>query len=623
MAKQEDDDDDFAVDSIDPSPREDGEPGPPDDWPFASWYDRQDNDWWWLGRRDPCPVRFLGYQDGQYFMISGAREIRRFTSGQLHGRGGVADLFGGSLWWPLRHFRKYDLEKKLHAGKLQIQRCMNAVIRACVAAGVYDGSTPLRSVGTWRGPDGRPIVHAGERIFVDGVIHEPGLELGDHLYVVGADRVAPSYVNDGRDGFEWEPAGPDAGRKVTAHLDEWHWVDLEARDLFQGGLFCDMLGEALRWKPHKFVRAEAGSGKSTMLKYARNLLGGAAHPIQRTFSKARLEDRFAHTACALLLEEAESDTDPNRIRQIFDLVLLLSDEGATGGRFKRDIDLHGIITMVATLAEDQRATIRTRMAYLELKPLRTRLNHPLAPLETVEAMIGEAHQLSAGLRARAIARFDLFEENLGRVRDRIIKLGGSPRDGDTLGHLVAGWWTMISDDVIDDDELGRLGRFKDYIVTLKDQEEGEDDASNLFNTLLGLPADAWRGGERLTIGQMIARAREHDNGDFRQALLPYGLRLEKLPNEIWRNAWLAVANKHPGLDRLFVDYPQYRGAKRAQILSSLRQYDGQEWWEVKPSVRPLRFAGPQARALLVPPIFLPWLSDEKDSVGPAPPEHGP
>lgn len=623
MAKQEDDviDDEFAVDSVDPDPRDDGRPGPPDTWPHASWYDRQENNWWWLGKPDPCPVRFLGYNGGVYMVVSGAREVRPFTSGQLHGRGGLADLFGGSLWWPLRHFRKYDMAKKVNVGALNQQRLMSGIIRACVKAGKYDGSKPVRSVGTWRGPDGLPVVHSGERIFVGdgeggGRIHDPGLELGDALYVVGADRAAPAYVNEERGTFAWDPAQAVVGRTVAAHLDEWHWQDEEARDLFQGGLFCDMLGDALRWKPHKFVRAEAGTGKTTMLQYSRALLGGAAHPIQRTFSKARLEDHFAHTACAFLLEEAESDTDPNRIRQVFDLVLLLSDEGATGGRFKRDIDLHGIFTMVATIAEDQRSTIRSRMAYLELRPLKLRTNRALAPLETIESMIAEAGKMSAGLRARAIERWDLFQSNLALARARVIELGGSPRDGDQLGHLLAGWWTMVSEDLLDEETLRDFERFKPYIVSVKDEEEGEDDASNLFNTLLGLPADAWRGGERLTIGQMIARAREPDNGDIRQALLPYGLRLDKLPNEIWRNAWLAVANKHPGLDRLFTDYPHFKGGRRTQILSGLRRYDGREWWEAKPSAKPIRFAGPQSRALLVPPIFLPWVSDEKDAPPP-------
>jgi hypothetical protein len=52
--------------------------------------------------------------------------------------------------------------------------------------------------------------------------------------------------------------------------------DPEARGLFIGRLFCDMLGDAPKWKPNRFVRAPAGSGKSTFLEFARALLGGAA-----------------------------------------------------------------------------------------------------------------------------------------------------------------------------------------------------------------------------------------------------------------------------------------------------------------------------------------------------------
>jgi hypothetical protein len=36
---------------------------------------------------------------------------------------------------------------------------------------------------------------------------------------------------------------PGAGNASAGHLDEWHRRDPEARDLFIGGLFCDMLGD--------------------------------------------------------------------------------------------------------------------------------------------------------------------------------------------------------------------------------------------------------------------------------------------------------------------------------------------------------------------------------------------
>lgn len=621
MAKNEEDDDfDFAVDSVDPTPREDGRSGPPDDWPYASWYDRTENNWYWLGKPDPCPIKFMGFAAGKYYVISGALEWREFTSSQLHGRGGLADLFGGSLWWPLKHFRKYDPEKKQNVGKLQQPRLMSAIIRACIAAGPYNGAIPVRGVGTWRGPDGKPIVHAGERIFAGdgegGEIHAPGSRIGDPLYVIGADRQAPAYENVDRHGYVWRPAAAEVGRRVAGHLDEWHWQDAEARDLFQGGLHCDMLGDALAWKPHKFVRARAGSGKSVLLRYARALLGGSAHPIQRSFSKTYLEAHFAHTACALLLEEAESTTDPNRIAQVFDLVLLLSDEGATGGRYNRNIDLHGLVTMVATLTDDWKTTVRSRMAFLELRKLRDRA-HPMMSEAELEGMIGQAAELSPALRARAIATFDLFQENRARARERILQLGGDARDGAQYGHLIAGWWTMQSDEPMPDKVVEELERFAPYILTIADAVDGEDDASLLYNVLLGLPCDSWRGGERLTIGQLIARARDPDNVDMRRALLPYGLQLKKLERESWPEAWLVIANKHPGLDKLFTDYPHYKGNKRAQILSDLARTIGGVPHKVQPTPAPLRFAGSQSRGWMVPPALLPTKLDEDQATGAA------
>jgi hypothetical protein len=610
-----DDDDDFSIDSTDPTPRDDGEPGPPDDWQRPSWYDRQLNDWFWQGKLDPCPARPLGYDDGAFIFVTALRELRRFTAPQLHGRGGLPELFAGHMGWALRHFRKYDLETKQHKGGLRANDCANALIVACERAGKFDGNTlQLRSVGTWRGPDGLPIVHAGDRILAGDAVLDPGARIGDAVYVIGGTRPPPAHVEDEFGGYELQPAPASIGHQVAAHLDTWHWKDLEARDLFLGGLCCDMLGAAPRWKPHKFVRAPAGSGKSSLLRYQRALLGGAAHNIQRTYSKARLEEHFAHTAAALLLDETESDTEAERNRKIFDLVLLLSDEGAVGGRYQRDIDLHGTVTMVATITEEWQATIRGRVALLELGPLRDRpggggqvLSH-----KAIDAMIAQAGEFSAGLRARAVARYELFRQNAERARERILELGGSPRDGDQLGHLIAGWATLTDDEPLSDDELRGLDRFAPYVLTLADNDDGADEATELFYTILGLQMHSYRGGDQLTVGQVVARARVDDHNDMRRALLPYGLRLQRQADETWAQAWLAVANKHPGLDRLLVDYPRYKGGRRSQILRGLRRtLPGGQVVEAKATDQPYRFAGPQSRAVLIPPELLPTFADEQ------------
>lgn len=621
-SKEEEDLEDWAVDGVDPEPRADGQPGPPDEWPYPSWYDAQDKDWWWrhkgTWRRDPCPARPMGMVGGEYIFITEFGEIRHFTSGQLHGRGGLADLFVGSLWWPLKHFRKWDIEKRELTGSLQREKCIAALMRCCRRQGLYDGRTPFRGIGTWRGPDGRPIVHAGDRVFDGDRIHDPGIQIGEALFVVGGKREPPSYINEARDRFTWQGAGDAVGRTVSAHLDEWVWDSAEARDLYQGGLHCDMLCSSLLWLPHKFVLAPYGSGKSSLLRYSRALVGGAAHAVQRTYSKAYLEQNFAGTAAAFYLDETESDSEGDRIRRIFELVRLLSDDGAEGGRGSssgksRRLDVHGTVTMAATLTEEWAPQDRSRIMLLELRTFADRPDHPPAPPETIAAMLHAAAEMSPALRARALATFDLFHRNLKVARAAILRMGGAPRDADQLGHPIAGWRTMTSDVPFDPGDFEEFTRFRPFIMSLTEQEEGDDAGNDFLNTLFSLAPDLWRSGERLTVGQLVAlaRSRDPDAGQWRRALHAIGLRLEKRDDEEWDQAWLAIASKHAGLDRLLAGHSNYQGRKRSQILAQLRRVvDGIEH-RAQRSASHMRFAGAQSRYMLVPPVFLPVDGEEK------------
>ncbi len=81
-------------------------------------------------------------------------------------------------------------------------------------------------------------------------------------------------------------------------------------------------------------------------------------------------------------------------------------------------------------------------------------------------------------------------------------------------------------------------------------------------------------------------------------------------------AWLAVANKHPQLEKLFADYPQYQTPKRAQILQGLKRTVNGVPHMAMPTEGPMKFDGTPSRAWLIPPIFLPEL-DDNSAVQPA------
>jgi hypothetical protein len=148
-------------------------------------------------------------------------------------------------------------------------------------------------------------------------------------------------------------------------------------------------------------------------------------------------------------------------------------------------------------------------------------------------------------------------------------------------------------------------------VTLADMDEGSDPATECWNRLLGSDAFVWRSGKTLTIGQLVALARG-DSSTFaqRQALKGMGIRLlQATKTTPWSEADLAIANKHPGLDRIFKD-TEWAGGRSADALQDLeiRLPDGQCFKTARTG--PVRFDGPQSRSVLVPAAVLPSTKDE-------------
>lgn len=595
--------------------------GPPEDWESESWFDYRESVWWYKWpanargpggwRIDPLPIRPLGFNDGVYTFSTRAGEVREFTAQALYGRSGVSDMFGGQLAWPNRHFPGVD-QKGNPTKRPNAPACMDALIRLCEAKGFIDGTIDKRRIGVWAGPDGRPIVHAGNAIFSGDELLKPGVVIDGKVYVVGEKRQAPAHTfSDGR--IVWQAGTPADGQWVVNALGNWNWLDQEACELYAGARFVHMLADAPRWKVHQFIQAPPEAGKTTLLHFTKAIGGGSTGPFLKTYSKALIEQSYNDMGLAVLLDESESDLDADRIKHLFELIRLLSDDGAVGGRGTaggkaRSINVHGPVTMAGTVRERWRPQDRRRITLLHLKPLLDRAggSEALASKDTITALTRKAAELSPRLRARAIACFDLLQQNFKAAHKTIVGLGGTSGDGDQLGWQIAGWRTLTSDAPPDDAFVDEVKRFIDYIRTLAEADEDSDESTDCFGFLLSSDFQGlWKGGQQFTIGQMIARGREADGGDAREALQAKGLRLIPDPlDRDWLKASLAIANKHAKLEELFAKRPEWGGEKWNQAMEGLagaRRLTRKE--------APLRFGGAPTRALIVPPVHLPLVSD--------------
>lgn len=633
MANQKDDDDeenlgeaagertgDFAVESLAPDETPAKPDGPPEKYRKGSWYDRVRADWWFDSLPDPCPVRPLGHGGGFYSFVSPQGEMRKFTSPQLHRSGGLADLFAARLWWATRHFPGYDKRTGEPTGRPNPVIAAEAMMRACIDTGYISSDVEHRLAGTWRGPDGRPIVHCGDVLVRDGEIMRPGTRLGAPLYVIAGRRERPTLAKSDGGVTRYADVPPLPGHNLVGAILNWAVSHDGGAELVAGFIAAAMYGDATMWRSHIYLLAQPGSGKSTLLLLIRAALGGAGHDILDTYSAAHIEQRFSRQACAIITDEMESDADPSRMRRVAELVKLLSGQGGTrGGRGSsggeaREIDVRGAVCMAATTRGQRTQAEKTRISVIELGKLRQE-GRRLAPDDEIQALIARAESDSPMLRARMLSRWALFQENLARARQRVIELGGDPRDANQLGHLLAGWWTLTNDEPADEAMVADVGRFSRWIVTVSDAEEGSDPASECWNRMLGGDAHVWRGGETLTVGQVIARARGEGNESgisYRKALLGMGLRL--LPADDKRTPWyeadLGIANKHPGLERVFFG-SEFANGRWADILPNLEIVlaDGSRF--KASSHGPVRFGGPQSRGVLIPAAVLPSIKDEE------------
>lgn len=619
MAK---DDDDFSEPAPDHGAggRAPKRRGPPDDWEGESWFDFAHCEWWFNFQRggwrlDPPPVQPRGHKLGEYFFVTAVGEVRPWKSSALHGRGGMADLFGGDLRWATRHYPGEDSKGK-PTGRPNAATCMERLIWVCTQTDYLDAAIKYRKAGIWAEVDG-PLVHSGNRLFYNGEELPPGTLIGDMLYTVGGRKPPPAHEVRGRE-IVWLPASAADGLGVMSDLSSWHWATEEHQQLYGGGLFLCMLGDAPVWKNHMFVQAPPEAGKSTLLRYTHNLLGGSAGPKLKTFSKAFIERTYSGMGLAVVLDEMESDTESDRIKNLFELLRALSDDGAEGGRAAegggtREFNVHGPVIMAATVRERWRPQDRRRVQLLELRPLKDR-NQAQDSKATINRLIKAAAEKSAAMRARALVQWPLYLKNFAIAHDAVMALGGTSGDGDQLGGLIAGWWTLTLDRVAGATEIDDVSRFAEFIRSKVEAEAGDDDPTNCFNFLLGAEMHGvWRGGEMFTVGQMIARAREADSVDgetARKALHRKGLRLIVEKGQPWATAWLAIANKHNGLNDIYQGAAEYGGEKWNQIMKGLP--GAQTVHPFKKDNPPIRFAGPPSRALFVPAVLLPELSDESE-----------
>jgi hypothetical protein len=327
-----------------------------------------------------------------------------------------------------------------------------------------------------------------------------------------------------------------------------------------------MLGGALRWRPHAWITGSSATGKSTLQLVLELLLdGGALHTHEAT--EAALRQLMGQQTLPVFFDELEAEQDNRRSLAVVKLARLASSGGriARGGQdhvahefVARSCFLFSSILLPPILSQD-----RNRLAILELAEI---------PAGATAPKVDDAEVRLWGqrIRRRLVDQWPRFEETLHLYQASLARNGHGGRSQDQFGTLLACADLLLYDDVPDVELCDEWGA--DMAVdTLAEKATDQTDQQEAVQYLGGAMLQVRGGDEPKPISRHIVNAASSIGLDGDGAALD---RLEnhgmKLVNAVDRGEgkdgranigavkakagepiFLAIANKHGALDRLF------------------------------------------------------------------------
>ena len=327
------------------------------------------------------------------------------------------------------------------------------------AVGVYSPDR-IRGRGAWW-DQGRAVLHLGDRLLVDGV-SQPVMERvigSNHLYERLHQLHDPTLTT---------PLADDEGSQLLHIADRFHWDVPASGLLLAGWVTLAPICGALPWRPHAWLTAAAGSGKSAILdRYVTPLLGDMGLIVSGNTTEPGIRQALRADARPVVFDEAESNerTDQQRMQAILSLARVASSESRAHtlkGSPEGDVQRYTIRSMflMASIATSlKQGADKSRFAQLSLRPPHeipkdTRTAHWEQLDHDLDRYISD--EIGYRLQARTIGLIPMIRASI-KVFTRIAaERFDSQRLGDQYGTLLAGAWSLQSTEIVTDQQAQEL-----------------------------------------------------------------------------------------------------------------------------------------------------------------------
>jgi len=521
------------------------------------------------------PITCLGFNGDDYFYQSGdSGQVTRVSKTQ-HSPTPLMALADLRLWEDA--YPRKDDEGNITG--VAWKEAVNDLFRAQHRVGVYD-SGRVRGIGAWY-DDGRTVFHLGDRLIVDGerfpVLSPPESRF---LYQRLPHRDGPGAA---------VPLTDDEGLGLLMLSERFHWERPGSGRLLAGWVALAPICGALDWRPHLWLQAVAGSGKSSILEmYVSHLLNDMVLRVVGATTEAGIRQTLRSDAIPVVFDESESNQrrDAERIQSVLALARIASSEGE-GKTLKGSAA--GEATMFNVRSMFMLSSIATALAQGADRSRFTTLSLRIPDTLTSEEKRAHWVALEADLRAQ------VSPETGRRLLSRMVQLipvvrkaarvfasvaaveTDSARAGDQMGTLLAGAWMLQYSIPPTPEQALEFARGADLAAHSRQADEVGGDQRDCLETLLQsrLRVELDVGGTSRTVAELLEIAAGESPRGALEPVSPeaaadelgrYGIRLE--------GAYVLFSNTSKGIKKLLQETPWNSGGW-ANLLAALP--NAQRW----------------------------------------------
>lgn len=380
--------------------------------------------------------------------------------------------------------------------KINMDAAVQSLIDACNRKGIFN-EDKIRGRGAWQ--DGNDVV----------------LHVGDHLVINGTRKELFEYnskfmyeINDTIQYGGNEPLKIEDSKKLLELIKWFAWDRPTTPYTFAGWLVIAPFCGVLENRPHGWLTSTSGAGKTWIQEnLIQALVGDIAITMNSDTTSAGIRQSLQSDARPIIFDESEAETPKDRERLQDTLTMLRGASTKKGARIIKGTQSQYaktfVIKTMAMLSSigvyfTQRADKR-RFTIFSLK------NDPSKRGEAFDEFKKQFFEVITddyvkSLQQRTIKMLPTIIHNTKIFKEALSIEVSDRSTGDLLGGLIAGAYSLISDDIVDEETARKWVKMNDW--SLERELKDQSDELLMFDELMSIsvridPSNTY------TIGEMI------------------------------------------------------------------------------------------------------------------------